>query len=276
MEGRSPAWQQDLWTKTSRKPVAPFSTMAALGSFREISACPLSSKSVLECCVNSVIPVLLYGCENWILTEPLCQKLESLQSELVKRKLKWPKYLSNTAALTTLDVPTVRSKRKLSFLHRVVNSNPFSLSGRTVLALSQLSLSGGGMQGAGGSDIRATIHDRDLQQNATKCSVKAPIIAEVANRVGWSKLWDVALDIGVKSIRGLQCLSRAMYHHGRGDHPCPRCDAAPLGSTLLQHLLDCHSTELFLDHNITQESLMQQIEDLHLNSLCNFSKLYVF
>ena len=31
--------------------------------------------------------------------------------------------------------------------------------------------------------------------------VKAPIIAEVANRVGWSKLWDVALDLGVKSIQ---------------------------------------------------------------------------
>ena len=102
------------------------------GYFREISA--PSSKSVLECCV---IPVLLYGCENWILTEPLCQKLESLQSELVKRMLK---HLSNTAALTTLEVPTVRSRvlqRKLSFLHRVANSNPFSLSGRTVLALSQ-------------------------------------------------------------------------------------------------------------------------------------------
>ena len=89
--------------------------------------------------------------------------------------------------------------------------------------------------------------------------VKAPIIAEVANQVGWSKLWDVALDLGVKSIRGLQCLSRAMCHHGRGDHPCPRCNVAPLGSTLLQHLLDCHSTEFSLDHNITQESLMQKI-----------------
>lgn len=253
--------------------------------------CPLSSKSVLECCV---IPVLLYGCENWILTEPLCQKLESLQSELVKRMLK---HLSNTAALTTLEVPTVRSRvlqRKLSFLHRVANSNPFSLSGRTVLALSQdinslclvkecRELEEGfgthftddilARREVHPKDIRATIHDRDLQQNAAKCSGKAPIIAEVANRVGWSKLWDVAMDLGVKSIRGLQCLSRAMCHHGRGDHPCPRCDAAPLGSTLLQHLLDCHSTELFLDHNITQESLMQQIEDLHLSSLC---KLYVF
>ena len=35
---REISWRQDLWTRTSRKPVAPFSTMAALGYFREISA----------------------------------------------------------------------------------------------------------------------------------------------------------------------------------------------------------------------------------------------
>ena len=129
MEGR-----QDLWTRTSRKPVAPFSTMAALGVFQG-DICPLSSQSVPG--------VLCHPCPTLRMreldfdTEPLCQKLESLQSELVKRMLK---HLSNTAALTTLEVPTVRSRvlqRKLSFLHRVANSNPFSLSGRTVLALSQ-------------------------------------------------------------------------------------------------------------------------------------------
>ena len=122
---REVTWRQDLWTRTS--------LWQHWGYFREISA-PSPQNQCLECCV---IPVLLYGCENWILTEPLCQKLESLQSELVKRMLK---HLSNTAVLTTLEVTTVRSRvlqRKLSFLHRVANSNPFSLSGRTVLALSQ-------------------------------------------------------------------------------------------------------------------------------------------
>ena len=131
---REISWRQDLWTRTSRKPVAPFSTMAALGVFQG-DICPLSSQSVPG--------VLCHPCPTLRMreldfdTEPLCQKLESLQSELVKRMLK---HLSNTAALTTLEVPTVRSRLlqgKLSFLHRVANSNPFSLSGRTVLALSQ-------------------------------------------------------------------------------------------------------------------------------------------
>ena len=35
--------------------------------------------------------------------------VSKVQSELVNRMLKWPKHLSNTAALTTLEVPTVRS-----------------------------------------------------------------------------------------------------------------------------------------------------------------------
>ena len=77
------------------------------------------------------------GIQNQVCRVFATVKGTTLQSELVKKMLK---HLSNTAALTTLEVPTVRSRvlqRKLSFLHRVANSNPFSLSGRTVLALSQ-------------------------------------------------------------------------------------------------------------------------------------------
>ena len=40
---------------------------------------PLSCRSVLETCV---MPVLLYGSENWILTEGLVAKLEAFRAEL--------------------------------------------------------------------------------------------------------------------------------------------------------------------------------------------------
>ena len=78
-------WKGDLLATRSvdeniKKARRAFFHYGSIGVFQG-DICPLSSKSVLECCV---IPVLLYGCENWILTEPLCQKLESLQSELVK------------------------------------------------------------------------------------------------------------------------------------------------------------------------------------------------
>ena len=39
---------------------------------------------------------------------------------------------------------------------------------------------------------------------------------EVAERVGWTRLWDAALDLGWKTVKGLQIVSRAMSHHGRG------------------------------------------------------------
>ena len=32
---------------------------------------------------------------------------------------------------------------------------------------------------------------------------KVPVIAEVAGRVGWARLWDAALDSGGKTVRGM-------------------------------------------------------------------------
>ena len=96
---REISWRQDLWTRTSRKPVAPFSTMAALGYFREISA-----PSPQNQCWSAVSSLRMRELD---FDRALVSKVS--QSELVNRMLKWPKHLSNTAALTTLEVPTVRS-----------------------------------------------------------------------------------------------------------------------------------------------------------------------
>ena len=75
------SWQQSQSKKTSGKLAVPSFTMEALGVFQgDISL--LSSRSVLECCV---MPILMYGSENWILTEILIDKLETFQGELVKR-----------------------------------------------------------------------------------------------------------------------------------------------------------------------------------------------
>ena len=81
-----------------------------------------------------MMPVLLYGSENWILMDALLRRLEAFQAELVKRVLKWPKYHSNTAAIAVLDVPTMKCRvleRKLGFLMRVMAGE----WKRTVLAL---------------------------------------------------------------------------------------------------------------------------------------------
>ena len=64
--------------------------------------------------------------------------------------------------------------------------------------------------------MKETICREDRQMLVDRCWVKAPVIAEVARRVGWARLWDATLDIGGKAVRGLQMLSRVMSHHGRG------------------------------------------------------------
>ena len=101
------------------------------------------------------------------------------------------------------------------------------------------------------------------------------MIAAVARRITWSRLWDSALDLGDKSVKGLQYLSRAMSHHGCGNHPCPLCDTAPLPATVLDHHLDCHSSSLFLNPTLSSDGLIDLLQQLHLSVLCNFSKLLV-
>ena len=96
-----------------------FFHFGSIGAFQgDIS--PLSSRFVIDLCV---IPVLLFGCENWILTESLVKQLECFQGELAKRVLRWPKHHSNTAAVVVLGLPSVRYlvlMRKIGFLLKLM------------------------------------------------------------------------------------------------------------------------------------------------------------
>ena len=71
-----------------RKAHRAFFHYGSIGVFQG-DICPLSSRAVLESCV---MPVLLYGAENWIMTDGLLDKLEAFQGELVKRVLKCSDY----------------------------------------------------------------------------------------------------------------------------------------------------------------------------------------
>ena len=118
--GREISWRLVQWKRISRRPRRAFFHYGSIGVFQgDLS--PLSCRSVLETCV---MPVLLYGCENWILTDGLMEKLEKFQAELAKRILQWPKHFSNTAAVTALELPTMRCRvleRKLGFLQRLID-----------------------------------------------------------------------------------------------------------------------------------------------------------
>ena len=82
---------------------------------------PLTASEPVQVCV---MPVCLYGSENWLLTGPLLLTLEAFQAEIGKRILKLPKHFANLCPLVFLDWPTMRYRiliQKLSFINRFVN-----------------------------------------------------------------------------------------------------------------------------------------------------------
>ena len=124
-------------------------------------------------------------------------------------------------------------------------------------------------------EMKELIYQRDKLKLVGRCWEKAPVIAEVAGRVGWARLWDAALNYGGKTTRGLQMLSRVMSHHGRGGRPCPLCDVVPLRSSVMVHILGNHREELFLEPGLDGNKLLDQLEDLHLDFLSKLKNLYV-
>ena len=110
-------WRRDLFATRAveegiSKARRAFFQFGSVGTFQGVLN-PASSKSVIETCV---MPVLLYGCENWILKERLINQLNSFLGELAKRCLRWPKHHSNTAAQVALDLESIRLRLLLTKL----------------------------------------------------------------------------------------------------------------------------------------------------------------
>ena len=71
-----------------RKARRSFFAYGGLGAFQG-QLNPLSGRSIFESCV---VPVLLYGCEYWFVTEALPEKLEAFKAEVGRRILKLSRY----------------------------------------------------------------------------------------------------------------------------------------------------------------------------------------
>ena len=68
------------------------------------------------------MPVLLYGCENWILTDSLLHKLETFQAEIGHRMLQLSRYHSCLSTHLALQWPSVTTRilvEKLCLLSKV-------------------------------------------------------------------------------------------------------------------------------------------------------------
>jgi len=80
------------------------------------------------------------------------------------------------------------------------------------------------------------IFDVDRRMLLERCAGKTVMVAKVTEHPGWAKLWDHFLDLGWKVVLGLQMLSRAMSHHGRGKQPCQLCEVGMISSLNLEIL----------------------------------------
>ena len=74
---------------------------------------------------------------------------------------------------------------------------------------------------------------------------------------GWldqSRLWDACLSLGGRHTTGLQKLSRLMVIGGKANRQL--CDAAPLQSSALGHILGHHGGELFMEPGLDGNKLL--------------------
>ena len=222
---------------------------------------PVSSCSIVQLCV---LPILLYGVENWVMSTEAIKKLECFQAEMAKRILQLPKWYSNTAANVALGWNSLHSTctiRKLRFLHRVMTNeesicyHTFSAMVDNVEALSLVrecreleerytsdftsQILNIEEPGDGVEIVRKAqeyIIKKDQALLMAKVSDNYQHLYKIAECVGWKKLWDQALDYGPSVIKSLKNLVRVIAYPNHAPSICPLCDIAELDQiSLAEH-----------------------------------------
>ena len=245
------------------------------------------------------MPVLLYGCENWILTDRSMHQLESFLGWMAKRALKWPQHFSTSAALVSLGMETMKSRiltRKLGFLLHLLSDDTEGVVASTLCALLDnpgstcivqechelestygLKCTDTILSDAGSvclQDIKREVLSADKAFLLNKCTAKSPLIAEIPKQGGsWPALWDTVRHLGSRHTVGLQHISRMLAHHGRGSKPCPLCNDQLSGSSLSDHVIMLHKEKIQLPH-LTPRSLLSQLVDRNVTFVYRFRHLF--
>ena len=225
---------------------------------------------MVETCI---FPVLMYGSENWCLTDQCITILDSFIGELSKRLLKFPQWFSNTPATIICGLRSARCMclcRKLSFLHKIISDDgKCPISSEVFKALCDDSASLCLVKECKHLEVAYDTHftsmlldpelsesfhlrhmkkriqseDRDLQLQMHNGRSDMQHIVEIERTIGWPRLWDMALGHGQQCIDGLRHLARVLAYPTHAVKPCPLCDLEDLrGITLLNHVLNQHSS----------------------------------
>ena len=296
-------WERDLLAnccveQNITKARGCFFHYGSLGAFQgDIN--PLSTKSIIDTCV---MPVLLYGCENWVLTNTLLQKLGCFLGWAAKRALKWPAHFSNTAALICLGMESIKARiltRKLAFLKHLLSDESVGVGSATMHSLlddpdsicivrecRELEASFGTQftdqllsdaDNVSVREIKNHLLETDKEKMLATCDTKAPLIANVCKCGGaWPAVWDSARHLGSRHTLGLQSLTRLLAHHGKGSSPCPKCDVVLSDSTttLIDHVL-CAHVEITKLAGFSTETVISKIANRDIIFVYRFRSFFL-
>ena len=221
---------------------------------------PISGKSIYETCV---IPTLLFGCENWVLTNSMLHQLESFQGEIGRWILKLSRHHSTLLTRLGLRWPSITARIlifKLSLLTKLseeegsIGSQIFSRLPQGSLRLVQecrhleekLSY-----QGCSDSLLNSQSSLREKKRKILKtdwdsCITEASdhcsmaIAAQIAGNVSWVKLWDMALDYGPCGTECLQALYQELTRLQFQKGICHLCDT-PFHGPYFHHFTLTHT-----------------------------------
>ena len=197
---------------------------------------PLSAISIFESCV---IPILLYGCDTWLLNSTTLLLLDQFQNEIGCRILKLQKNASGKVTRLCLNFKSMACRillRKLSFLGKLLESRQRTISSAiftsaTISDPSEVSivqqckmlesrlsvqivddcLSHPDAAPAIVRSEKSTIIDADMGSLIISAlhHPSACHIATIATKISWNHLWNLALDRGTNGTSQLQ---RIVHH----------------------------------------------------------------
>ena len=242
-----------------------FFAFGALGAFHG-KLNPLSGKTIFDTCV---IPILLFGSENWMLTDSLLDRLEAFQGEIGRRILKLSQFHSTLATQIALKWPSVSARiliGKLCLLSKVSSGEglnwllcflqPDPQSLRIVQECRSLEAK---LDCYGVTDnvVGAVVSVKQVKKQILKADWEAclfaasqhqstTVAARISTCVSWPKLWDMALDHGECGTAALQALFHTLTRPTIGQNICPVCKTQQAEISHFEHFVTCHMAALSL------------------------------
>ena len=104
--------------------------------------------------------------------------------------------------------------------------------------------------------------DYNLLLSSSSTHPTAQYVSQIASHVSWRKIWDNALDHGMKGTEYCQAVLRELSRPTFGDRICHLCKDSIITSSFALHICDNH-TSLILNESLP--SIVSKVSSLDMN-----------